>query len=298
MIPERNDLQEAIRVRPEDLVKGSIRLLGLPEVFVKLTRMTEDPRSSGAAIARTIARDPALTARLLRLANSPFYGFPSRIDTIERALTVIGTRALRDLVLATSVVEVFSRMPIMEMRTFWRHSLLSGVAARLIGIRCGSSEPEALFLSGLLHDVGQLIILAKLPEMGRETRQRAHDCGLPLHAVEKAVIGFDHAEVGGELLRQWRLPPAIREAVMGHHLPPGAARTPLSSVIIQVADILAHELLETPAAEDGALFASIVEEHGATTMELLRLDADSLPVLRAALLSQTDSLGEILLDAA
>lgn len=299
MIPNRNDLEQAIQVSPEDLVKGSVRLLSPPEVFIRVSRMVEDPKCSGAALAQTISRDPALTARLLRLANSPFYGFPSRIETIERALTVIGTRALRDLVLAACAAGMFVRMPISDMQAFWRHSLMSGLTSRLLGMRCGVREPEALFAAGLLHDVGQLIILAKLPEMGRETRLRARDSGLPLHALERAVLGFDHAEVGGELLRQWRLPQTLWEPVACHHRPASAARESLAAAIIHIADILAHELPDasSPAALE-ELLTGIAPHVEAPLLERLQLDAGSLAALREELLRQWVSLEEILLEAA
>ena len=299
MIPHRNNLEQAIRVRPQDLVKGSIRLLSPPEIFLKVSRMVEDPKCSGAALAQTIARDPVLTAQLLRVANSPFYGFPSRIGTIERAVTVIGTRALRDLVLAASAVGIFTKMPLVDMRPFWHHSLLSGLASRLLGLRCGVPEPEALFVAGLLHDVGQLIILAKLPEMGRETRIRARDCRLPLHTLERAVFGFDHAEVGGELLRQWHLPQAVWEPVSCHHRPVAAAREPLAAAIIHLADILAHDLPDAATPEAiGLLLAAIVDQVAAPVLEVLQIDAETLTALRLELLHQVDSLEEILLNAA
>lgn len=225
-------------MQPEDLVKGVVRLVPLPELFIQLNRMVGDPRSTAADMAAVVARDPTLTARLLRIANSPFYGFPSRIDTVPRAVTVIGTRGLRDLALAASTVDVFSRLSgnFLEMSTFWRHSLYCGVTARLIGIRRKVIHSESLFAAGLLHDIGQLIILSKLPEMGREAHLRAVDTGTPLFVMEKEVIGFDHAEVGGALLCKWRLPRTLCDAVRWHHMPRRAEHASLETAIIHVAN--------------------------------------------------------------
>ncbi len=298
MIAHGNNWQEVVRVCAEDLVKGTLRLLSPPDVFIRLGRMVDDPSCSIAALAQTISRDPVLSARLLRLANSPFYGFPSRIDTIGRALSVIGTRALRDLVLAVSAPGIFAKMPILDMRAFWEHSLRTAVLARLLASRCGFAEPETLFAAGLFHDVGQLLILAKLPEMGRETRWRARDCGLALHAVEQEVIGFDHAQVGGELLRQWQLPRSLWEAVACHHRP-DAARDPLAAAIVCMADILAHELPDahTPEARKTLSAALAATPDLAPVLARVGCEPVDLNVLREALLRQGAPLEEILLAA-
>ena len=183
----------------------------------------------------------------------------------------------------------------MDMQTFWQHSLSTGLISRLLGARCGVAEPEALFIAGLLHDVGQLIILAKLPEMGRETRLRARDCGLPLHALEQAVIGFDHAAVGAELLRQWRLPEAICEAVACHHQPAGATRAPLASAIVHVADILAHEFMAGTGVPDEVLLAETALRADPSVLDVIPLEADLVLGLAATFLGQRDALREILL---
>jgi len=285
-----------MNVRPEDLVKGSMRLVTLPEIFIRVSRMVDDPRCSAAAIAQALGSDPALTARLLRIANSPFYGFPSRIDTVTRAVTVIGTRGVRDLVLASTAVRIFSHIGVVDMRSFWSHSLLCGLGSRLLAVRCGAVEPEALFVSGLLHDIGQIIILTKLPEVGRETRVRAEDCALPLYSLERSVMGFDHATVGGELLRQWMLPKAIWEAVKYHHDPAEAANT-LDASIVHVGDVLAHRLFNR-RAEDGAAMEVVCEDIDPTIVELTRLDASSLETFRQDVVAQFEALSEDLLAAA
>jgi HD-like signal output (HDOD) protein len=242
MNPDQENLRGPMQMRPEDLVKGAVRLISLPEVFVKVTRMVDDPRTSGAMIARVIGEDPVLTARLLRVANSPLYGFPTRIDTISRAIAVIGTRGLRDLVLAYAAIDALSRFKdgLIDMAGFWHRSLFCALTARLLGVRLRVIEAEALFVTGLLHDIGQLIIVHKLPEMARETHLRARDSGMRLHILEHAVIGFDHAEVGGELLRQWLLPEPIWEAVRCHHSPGEARRHSLNAALIHIAAIVAE----------------------------------------------------------
>jgi len=227
-----------------DLIKGSVKLATLPEVFTKINEMVDDPSSSASDIGKFISQDPGLTARLLKIANSPLYGFPSRIDTVSRAITIIGTRGLRDLILATSVINNFTRMPSdhIDMQKFWSHSLYCGVIARLIAVKCNALHTEPFFVSGLLHDIGQLIILNKLPEMSRETQMRANDGAIALNEIEQEVIGFDHAKVGAELLRDWRLPETIIDSTEYHHEPGKAELSPLGASIVHIASELARDV--------------------------------------------------------
>ncbi len=234
-------LEGLLEMEAVDLIKGSVKLATLPEVFTKINEMVDDPSSSASDIGKFISQDPGLTARLLKIANSPLYGFPSRIDTVSRAITIIGTRGLRDLILATSVINSFTRMPgdHIDMHQFWSHSLYCGVIARLIAVKCNALHTEPFFVSGLLHDIGQLIILNKLPEISRETRLRANDGGMLLHEVEQEVLGFDHAKVGCELLRDWRLPDTIIDSTEFHHEPGKAELSPLGASIVHIASELA-----------------------------------------------------------
>lgn len=230
-------------MQPQDLVKGSIKLISLPEVFIKVNEMVNDPASSAVDMGRVISQDPALTARLLKVANSPLYGFPSRIDSISRAITVIGMRGIRDLVLATESVRLFSRLAtdFLDMDDFWRHSIYCAVLARQLAGRCNALHVEPFFIGGLLHDIGQLIILNKLPEMAREAHLRAKDNGLPLAEVEHEIMGFDHAQVGAELLQRWRLPANILQAVAFHHDPTRAESCPVNAAVVHIANHAASQ---------------------------------------------------------
>ena len=230
-----------MNVTYRDLVTGSIKLVSVPELYVRINEAVESPASTTAKIGQIISQDPALTAHLLRIANSPLYGFTSKIDTISRAVMVIGTRGLRDLALAASAVDVFSRIPgtTISMASFWRHSIFTGVIARLLAGRCNVLHSERLFVTGLLHDIGQLIIFYKLPEMARDVLNRSRGAGQVQHEVEREILGFDHAMVGGEILRTWNLPESISQAVTFHHEPSGADDYALEAAIVHLASSLA-----------------------------------------------------------
>lgn len=225
-----------------DLVTGSIKLVSVPELYVRINEAVENPGASAAEIGKIISQDPALTAHLLRIANSPLYGYSTKIDTISRAIMVIGTRGLRDLVLAASAVDVFAKIPseVLSIASFWRHSIYSAVIARILANKCNVLHSERLFVAGLLHDIGRLLIFYKLPEMAREALYQARSLNQMPCQAERDVMGFDHAEVGGEILRTWHLPESIAEAITHHHNPDGTIGYRLEAAIIHLANSLAH----------------------------------------------------------
>ncbi|RMD80417.1 MAG: HDOD domain-containing protein [Gammaproteobacteria bacterium] len=231
-------------VTPRELVAGAVEVASLPEVYHRLAEMIDSPRHSAADIARVLEKDPGLTARLLRIANSAFYGFPSQIDTVSRAITVIGTRELRDLVLATCVVRLFKGLPndLVTMDDFWRHSIGCGLAARALAAQRGERLKERHFVAGLLHDIGALIVYAKLPELAREALLRARHQHQPIFLAERAVMGFDHGAVGCELMRKWKLPEHLQEAAAFHHEPEKAPVDPRDVAMVHLADRIAEAM--------------------------------------------------------
>lgn len=284
-------------IEAQKLVKGVGKLTSLPEVCVRVNEMVDDPRASATAIGNVISRDTALTVQLLRMANSAFYTFPSKVSTISRAVTVIGARELRYLVLALSAVRAFSKVPIelINMASFWRHSVYTGVMARLIAKRCHVLHAERLFVAGLMHDVGMLVTLARIPEVESDAMNRAEESGKPLHEIEKEMIGCDHADVGRALLEQWNLPTVLSETVGCHHKISMATEARLDAAIVHIADIAASRAelavdhcgpipeVDPAAWEQTGLNEEIIEE---LTEEVIPLFAESWamiqPVVRQA----------------
>ncbi len=239
--------------RASDLLKGVVSVASLPGVYLRLSSVISDPRSSAADVGRVIAEDPGLTARLLRLVNSAMYGFPSRIETVSHAISIVGTAQLQDLALATSVVRLFASMPeeLVTMESFWRHSVACGVAARALASRRREVNVERFFVAGLLHDIGRPIIYMQVPEVAKAAVTRSRETGEPLYLVEHALLGFDHSHVGNALLDQWRLPPSLREAVAQHHFPARASRFPVETAVVHVADLIANALRFGSSGEPG-----------------------------------------------
>ncbi|MCA1804066.1 MAG: HDOD domain-containing protein [Xanthomonadaceae bacterium] len=223
-----------------DLIDDTLELASLPAVVLRALELLNAPDSSAADIGQVISEDPALSVRLLRIVNSSFYGFPSRIETISRAITIVGTLEITDLVLGSSAVEAFAGLPneLIDMQQFWEHSLYAGVVARVLARHHRAPNTERFFVSGLLHDIGSLVLYHQRPEESRRALELAR-AGRPLHQVEQEIFGFDHSDVGAELMQAWNLPEAFVEAARHHHRPLEAQEYPLETAMVHLADIIA-----------------------------------------------------------
>lgn len=265
-----------------DLVQGVGDLVTLPDVFIRINKLVNDPNSSTSDIANAVSRDPSFTVRLLRVANSAFYGFSSTIDTVSRAVTLIGTSQVRNLALSTSVASAFSGLPneLVSMENFWRHSLYCALSARILAKLSGRCEPEAVFTAGLLHDIGELVIFNRLPEQAKESLLLVLDSAdeLPIYEAEQQTMGLDHAQVGGELARQWQLPPMLEECIAFHHDIQQAHRYPRETALVHIANILSQ------MAEIDTLDPDDVQPIDPLAWEITGLDAEDIiePTVREA----------------
>ncbi|MCU0936226.1 MAG: HDOD domain-containing protein [Gammaproteobacteria bacterium] len=230
----------------EQLVDSVSRLVSLPEVYLRVREIVENPRARMADLAGVIVRDPALTARLLRIANSAVFGHSGRVETVTRAVTLLGSRPLLDLVLATSVTRAFAGVSPtrMDVQTFWRRSVYCGVVARNLATRCNVLDVERLFVEGLLRDVGHLVLFDRIPEQADAALKRAAETGRPLAEVERETLGFDYAEVGAALLRRWKLPDGLCAAVRFHVRPEEASASPFETALVHIAAVLTDAFAE------------------------------------------------------
>lgn len=236
------------RARPgplsvEALVANARVLPSLPSVYFQVDRVINHPSSSVADIGAVLAHDQALCARLLRIANSAFYGFPQRIEGVAEAVRIMGTRQLRDLVLATVVLMQFKGLDprLVNMTSFWRHALASGIAARAIAGLRRESNTERFFVAGLLHDIGSLLLYQAQPALAQAAIERHRATDLSLEAAERAVIGCHHGAVGAALMASWKLPHFYQDVAAGHHAVDARLFTP-ESAVIWLADFVAMAL--------------------------------------------------------
>ncbi len=229
---------------PRDLISEDETIFSLPEIYFELQEGLNDPDKTFQDIGDIIRCDAALAARLLKIVNSPFFGFPSEIETISHAISIIGMNQLTDLALATLVIYQFRGIPnsLFNMEKFWRHSMSCGVAARSIAEFRGEKNVERFYLAGILHDIGRLVIFKKEPALAREAFVRSKEQPENIFLSERELMGFDHADVGGELLKAWNLPPRLVEAVAFHHQPQAAKRYPFEAAVIHTSDYIVHVL--------------------------------------------------------
>ena len=213
-------------INARQLVQRTSSRIALPEMYWHARNALEDEDSSMRAIGQVIGHDPALTARLLRVANSAFFGLSRQVETVTRALTVLGAERVGELLLATSVVSAFDGLnsDAISAEAFWRQAVHTATAARLLALRCCVLDAERSFTQGLLHGIGHLVMYAGLPVQAHEATVLARRQGRAVAAVERELLGFDYAEVGAALAEHWKLPPATGAAIRWH-LAPERAQT-------------------------------------------------------------------------
>ncbi|MEQ9570170.1 MAG: HDOD domain-containing protein [Longimicrobiales bacterium] len=230
--------------RAEALAGKAAHVASPPLVYDRLNQVLAHPHCGSADIARVIGEDPGLTSRLLRLVNSGFFGFPQPVESVAKAVTVVGTAQIRDLALATSVVSAFDRIPpeIVDLQAFWLHSLACGVTARVLAARRGVDNVERYFVAGLLHEIGHLVIVAGAREQAVRVAECARDGRTPWLDCERAILETDHTEVGGALMRAWNLPESLQEAVTWHHEPEQAGAYTAEAAAVHVAEVTAHAM--------------------------------------------------------
>ena len=265
-----------------ELLRGITRLASPPQIFAKVEALLANPNSSIADFAHVIEEDAGLTARLLRLANSPFYGRMMKISTVQGAVSMIGTQQLRELTLACTVMRVFKDIPgeVLDMEKFWRHSVACGVMARAIAGLRGEANVERCFVAGLLHDVGRLVLLMERPRSMAKALAASRAAGQLLHEAERDEFGFDHAEVGALLMASWKVPAQLVEGIAFHHAPHHARTHALDAAILHVADLMLN------AIALGFSGQHLVPVLNVPAWESLELPSDRLPLLFATLSEQ------------
>lgn len=188
-------------------------IFSLPEAVMRVNELIDSGDASNAEIEQAISSDPALTAKLLKFANSSYFGFSGKVETVLKAITIIGHKELRNLVVATSVTSTFKGIPaeLVDMDIFWNHSITCGVTARLLTTNLNSRE--RFFISGLLHAVGRLILFSQYPKESAEVLRHRGEGEDAMIRAERKIFGFTHAQLGAELLKQWKLPINIWKVV-------------------------------------------------------------------------------------
>ena len=269
-MPQKNDLQ--------DLVGSKLTIPTLPEVVLRVQHLVEDPNSGTSEIGAVISEDAPLAAKVLRVANSAYYGLAGRCTSIELASTVLGVHVLRSIVAQVSVLQAFKHVdkkwgaPVKEL---WSHATQTAqICSRIAEKAPGSTSASAgdAYTCGLLHDIGKVVMLDGLEDAYVEAIDAARKSGEPLHEIERERFGFDHAEVGGVVGVRWDLPETVVSAIERHHGPQELALQQPISAAVYAANQIAHHA----ASGDEASLRSVFDEATSKALGLDQAGVDSI----------------------
>ena len=247
-------------------ISRSENLQVLPTVVVQILKLYEDPNVSARSLAQIIEQDPAMAAKVLRVAGSSMYGMKS-VTTVQRALSVLGINSLRSIAISLAYQQILSgkgARPAFDHVALWRHSLAVGIGARGLMRFVNPGVAEEMYVAGLMHDIGILTLdRFAQPELIRAV-QTANAKQISLSQAELMTNGFDHAQVGGYLADKWKLNPLVRNAIKYHDNPDEDTETPQSTLVVAAANYLAYHcgfpaLPGLPGCEDGEKFLSRFE---------------------------------------
>ncbi len=226
---------------PDTIVKHESELTSFPDIYFRIKEVLEDKSASADKIAKIVSTDMSLAAKLIKLVNSPLYGFPQTIDSVSRAVALVGAKELSTLALGISAINYFHDIPaeLVDMKTFWRHSITCGIFAKLLAGTQTGLAPERFFIAGLLHDVGRLIMFKKLPYASTEAMLFARENSIPLVEAERSIMEFCHTDISEPLLASWKFPEGLSNMINFHHNPMEFPN-PLEPAIIHIADNMAN----------------------------------------------------------
>lgn len=266
-----------------------IKLPEVPSLVFELNEIISNPMSSAENIAQVINRSPSLTATLLKIVNSAFYGLRSKIDSIARAVMLMGSKEVSNLAMGITIMETFKDIPqeVMNVASFLEHNLACGIVARILAAHSNIPQTEQLFISGMLHDIGRLLIYKYFPEYAKLTILEAEQSGIPLLKAEKKILGCTHAHLGKKLLNKWKLPLTLVDNVSYHHNP-SSAPNPAMAATLQMADIIVHGLGIGNSAEQ------IIPAFDSKAWERLNLPVDAFHSLIKQAEHQVETFRELL----
>lgn len=207
----------------------------IPPILKKILSVIEDPKVSLQKITDFVSSDPTLTARILKMVNSPVYGFPGRISSVSHAMVILGLNAVKGLLLGVSVFEIMKK----SMVGLWEHSLSTAIFARIIATKRQLQSPEEISIGGLLHDIGKVILIMAFKDEYMELIDSVQKKESFLYEIERQYFGITHAEVGGIIAKKWNFPLKLTEPIMYHHRPQLSEKFQVETAIVHLSNILA-----------------------------------------------------------
>lgn len=232
---------DVAKIELETLLRQTDHLPPLPQVAIKALRLIDDPRCSIPELSKVLSFDQALAGRILRWANSAFYGLRSQVATLDQAIMYLGLMTVRELVVAASVGDMLNRQVAgysLERGELWRHSVAVAAGTRWVARKQDYRALDRAFIAGLLHDIGKLVLdkLLRSDSRWQEQWNTLREQGVPFTEMERELTGYDHAEIGGFIAEKWNLPKPLCEAIALHHHPDMAESEPNLVSYVHIAD--------------------------------------------------------------
>lgn len=237
---EEIELKRAIYYRHLSRIRN---LPSVPSLMLEVTRLLDNPKTSATELGKIISQDQAMVAKVLMVANSPLYGIPRKVSTVEFAIVILGFNHIKNIVVALSVMDAFHNGADSNWnrKKFWSHSLATGVLSKRIASDLGYSKTGEAFTSGLLHDLGISAIQRYFKKEFNEILKIVETEKVRFDVAEKLVLGLTHAEIGQYLIKNWNLPDALGDAVRYHHAPSEAEDSKTLPSIIHLADYMTQK---------------------------------------------------------
>ena len=266
----------AVQNKVKQVVSNIRNLPTPPIVFNQIQNALSQPNVSAGQVAAILSEDPAMSAKVLKLTNSAFYGLSREVDSVKQAVVVIGLEAVRNLVLSASVLEMFAGDIIdpTYQEHYWRHSLATASGSRILAKQTKSKttfDSDSAFSAGLLHDIGKMVIACYLPnEFKQISAKRKDEPMVPDFIIEEQILGYTHAQIGGYLATQWKLPSKLSHAIIFHHRPDLCPIDDLSPFIVHAANYIAKKTFNSESEQnlESSIDDKVLEKLGFTRSDL------------------------------
>lgn len=226
----------------------------MPDIYFKLKELLDSSDFTMAEVAILVGRDPGIATRFLRIVNSPLNRRVSKVETISHAVSLLGVNQIHDIVLSVSVAKAFEGMQssVMNMKKFWQQSFYCAVMTKILAEECDVMKSDRLFVAGLLHDIGHLLMYTAIPKESQRAILTAEESDRPLYQVEREQLGFDYAKVGGYLMKQWDLPKSFQAITWFHPEPGDAKQFSFEVALLHLSSLLVRSALKEGVLGEGA----------------------------------------------
>ncbi len=211
-----------------------------------MIELVDNPRTNTRTLARLIANDQALTAKILKLANSAYYGFSREISTVDMAIVVMGFNAVKEMGLSLSIFDTFKNstsIDYFDINKYWEHSVAAAIVARYIAKSNGLADSGELFVAGLLHDIGKMVLIQYFSEEFQKISRFSQEKEIDFYRAEQEILGIDHGEIGALIAEKWHLPTRIVSWIRNHHKPKSVDNPfKVDIAVVNLADLVCHRV--------------------------------------------------------